>query len=114
MGANSLLDLVVFGRACAKKIAEVNKPGEKIRDLSENAGDWSVANLDKLRHANGQTTVADLRLDLQKNMQNHAAVFRTGPVLKEGVEKVAKVYQGMKDLKVTTNSGNSAKSKLSK
>lgn len=59
-----------------------------------------MVNLDKLRYANGSTKVADLRLKMQKTMQNHAAVFRTGDVLKEGVQKLDKVYDEMKDLKV--------------
>ncbi|CAL8144163.1 unnamed protein product [Orchesella dallaii] len=100
LGANSLLDLVVFGRACAKTIAEENKPGQTIGALKDSAGDFSVDNLDKLRHANGSISVADLRLKMQKTMQAHAAVFRTGPVLEEGVHKIADVYQGLKDLKL--------------
>ncbi len=80
LGANSLLDLVVFGRACAKTIAEVSKPGEKVGDLSSNAGEESVANLDKIRFADGSTPTADLRLQMQRTMQTHAAVFRTGDV----------------------------------
>jgi len=80
LGANSLLDLVVFGRACAKTIAEESKPGEKILDLSPNAGEASVANVDNLRFANGTTPTAAMRLRMQKTMQNHAAVFRTGNV----------------------------------
>lgn len=60
----------------------------------------SVANLDKLRNANGSITTADLRLKMQKTMQHHAAVFRDGPVLKEGVEKMTDIYQQFKDVKV--------------
>lgn len=100
LGANSLLDIVVFGRACAKTIAEQNKPGESIRSLSAGAGEASVANLDKIRHADGSIPTADLRLKMQKTMQGHAAVFRTGSVLKEGVEKMDNVYTELKDLKV--------------
>jgi len=92
--------LVVFGRACAKKIAAENKPGEKIGELKDNAGEFSVANLDKLRHANGQHTVADLRLKMQKTMQTHAAVFRTGAVLQDGVQKMDGIYKGLFDLKL--------------
>merc|ERR1719219_1240771 len=69
LGANSLLDLVVFGRACAKTIAEESKPGDTIGELSESAGEASVANLDKLRFASGSTPTADLRLKMQKTMQ---------------------------------------------
>jgi len=101
LGANSLLDLVVFGRACSKTIAEENKPGDKVRELSANAGEASVANLDKLRFSNGSTPTAQLRLAMQKTMQNHAAVFRTGTVLKEGVEKMEKLDKDMEDLKVS-------------
>jgi len=101
LGANSLLDLVVFGRACSKTIAEENKPGDKVRELSANAGEASVANLDKVRFANGSTPTAQLRLAMQKTMQNHAAVFRTGDVLKEGVEKMEQMDKQMEDLKVS-------------
>ena len=80
LGANSLLDLVVFGRACAKTIAEESKPGDAVRELSDNAGESSVANIDKLRYNNGSTPTATLRLAMQKTMQQHAAVFRTGTV----------------------------------
>ena len=66
----------------------------------QDAGEFSVANLDKLRHADGNTTTAELRLAMQKTMQNNAAVFRTGDVLKEGVEKITQVYKHMDDLKV--------------
>jgi len=100
LGANSLLDLVVFGRACAKTIAAENKPGDSIKTLSPTAGEASIANLDKLRHANGSSSTADLRLKMQKTMQNHAAVFRTGPVLKEGVQKMDALYKEMNDLKM--------------
>ncbi|CAG0920679.1 unnamed protein product [Notodromas monacha] len=101
LGANSLLDLVIFGRACAHAISQENKPGEKIGDLSPNAGEASVSNMDKLRFANGAIPTAALRLELQLAMQNHAAVFRTGDVLKEGVVQVSKAYGKMKDLKVS-------------
>uniref|UniRef100_A0A8C9X965 Succinate dehydrogenase [ubiquinone] flavoprotein subunit, mitochondrial n=1 Tax=Sander lucioperca TaxID=283035 RepID=A0A8C9X965_SANLU len=84
LGANSLLDLVVFGRACALTIAEEHKPGEKLSPLTPSAGEESVANLDKLRFANGSLRTSEIRLNMQKTMQAHAAVFRTGPVLKEG------------------------------
>merc|ERR1712038_1356932 len=100
LGANSLLDLVIFGRACAIGISEAHKPGDKILEFNPNAGESSVANIDKLRHANGSTPTADLRLKMQKTMQTHAAVFRTGDVLQEGVEKMKDVWKGLSDLKV--------------
>uniref|UniRef100_W5MSQ5 succinate dehydrogenase n=1 Tax=Lepisosteus oculatus TaxID=7918 RepID=W5MSQ5_LEPOC len=99
LGANSLLDLVVFGRACALTIAETCKPGETLPSLKPNAGEESVANLDKVRFANGSTRTSEIRLNMQKTMQAHAAVFRTGPVLKEGCEKLDAVFKSMDDIK---------------
>lgn len=83
LGANSLLDIVVFGRACAHAIAKDSTPGEATRPLPPNAGEESIENLDKLRFAEGAIPVADLRLNMQRTMQEHAAVFRTGDVLEE-------------------------------
>ena len=69
--------------------------------FSQNAGEESVANIDKLRHSNGQVPTSDLRLRMQKVMQNHAAVFRDGPVLEEGVEKINNLMdEMMNDIKV--------------
>ncbi|KAL8567383.1 hypothetical protein ACOMHN_001771 [Nucella lapillus] len=101
LGANSLLDLVVFGRACANTIIAENKPGESIAPIKQNAGEASVANLDRLRHANGSTSTADLRLDMQKTMQNHAGVFRDGPTMQAGCAKMDEIYKKMDDLKVS-------------
>lgn len=101
LGANSLLDLVVFGRACAHSIAEIDKPGEKLPELSSNAGEASIANLDKLRYANGSIPTAKLRLKMQRDMQEHAAVFRTDSLLKEGCIKMQKNFDMLKDLKVS-------------
>lgn len=103
LGANSLLDLVVFGRACAIGISEDHKPGDSVGALSPNAGEASVANLDKVRFASGSIPTADLRLRMQKTMQKHAAVFRDGETLKEGVEKMKGVWSDMSDLKVHDN-----------
>jgi len=100
LGANSLLDLVVFGRACAHDIAEQHRPGDPIGELSENAGEASVANIDKLRFANGHASTAAVRLNMQKTMQNHAAVFRTGEVLQEGCKKMADLWPKMNDIKL--------------
>ncbi|CAF5093733.1 unnamed protein product, partial [Rotaria magnacalcarata] len=100
LGANSLLDLVVFGRACAKTITAENKPGEKFGELPSNAGESSIANLDKLRNANGSISTAELRLKMQKTMQAHAAVFRDGDTLKKGCKAMDDVFQLQKDLKL--------------
>lgn len=100
LGANSLLDLVVFGRACANFISKFNKPDETLPELPLNAGEESVANLDKIRYSNGSTPTADLRMNMQKTMQEHAAVFRTGTVLAEGCRKIDDIYSQTEDLKL--------------
>uniref|UniRef100_A0A7N8YDU0 Succinate dehydrogenase [ubiquinone] flavoprotein subunit, mitochondrial n=1 Tax=Mastacembelus armatus TaxID=205130 RepID=A0A7N8YDU0_9TELE len=99
LGANSLLDLVVFGRACALTIAEQHKPGEKLSPLKPSAGEESVSNLDKLRFASGSLRTSEIRLNMQKTMQAHAAVFRTGSILKEGCDKMDAIYQTLDDIK---------------
>ncbi|CAG9864421.1 unnamed protein product [Phyllotreta striolata] len=104
LGANSLLDLVVFGRACALTIAQENKPDEAIGSIKDNAGEESVANLDWCRYAKGAISTAALRLQMQRTMQTHAAVFRTEETLKEGVVKMQGLYGKLGDLKVTDNS----------
>lgn len=101
LGANSLLDIVVFGRACAHTIAQQCRPGDKVPELPNNAGEESVANLDRLRNANGSQSVAKIRLDMQKTMQQHAAVFRTGESLQEGCKKMDVVYKSVDDIKVS-------------
>lgn len=68
--------------------------------LMQNAGEESIANIDKLRFSNGTVPTADLRLDMQKNMQLYAAVFRTGTTLEEGCKKMQDVYSKLKDIKV--------------
>ncbi|XP_023211529.1 succinate dehydrogenase [ubiquinone] flavoprotein subunit, mitochondrial-like [Centruroides sculpturatus] len=100
LGANSLLDLVVFGRACAHTISELNKPGESIPELKPNSGEESIANLDTIRNANGSILTSQLRLKMQKTMQMHAAVFRTGESLQEGCKKMNEIFSEQKDLKL--------------
>jgi succinate dehydrogenase / fumarate reductase flavoprotein subunit len=104
LGSNSLLDLVVFGRAAAHRAAELVKPGQKHRPLPDGAGDEAVARLDRLRHANGGTPTAELRLAMQKTMQNHAAVFRTGEVMAEGIAKLKDIVDGFDDVRVSDRS----------
>ncbi len=104
LGTNSLLDLVVFGRAAAHRAAETVKPGATQAPLPAGAGDASLARFDKLRHANGATPVAELRDQLQRTMQGHAAVFRNSKSLTEGVEKMGKLWAGQADLKVADRS----------
>lgn len=104
LGANSLLDIVVFGRACALRIADLHKPGASQAELPKNAGAESIAALDKLRYADGEVPTADLRMEMQQTMQQHAAVYRTADVLKEGAIKMDAIVQKMPDVKTTDRS----------
>lgn len=82
-------------------IAKLAKPGDSVPDLPKDGGEASIANVDKLRHANGDISTAELRLQMQKTMQKHAAVFRRGDVLQEGVKKLADLYKQQSHLKVS-------------
>ncbi|QWT21759.1 succinate dehydrogenase flavoprotein subunit [Bacillus sp. NP157] len=104
LGSNSLLDLVVFGRAVANRCAEVIKPGTAHPDLPANALDKVLGRFDAIRYANGGTPTAAIRAEMQKTMQNDAAVFRTGETLVEGSQKISDVYSKFKDVKVTDRS----------
>jgi len=104
LGANSLLDIVVFGRACANRINEIAKPGDTLKPLPADAGDASVANLDRLRYSKGPLPTADIRGDLQRTMQNHAAVFRVQDKLAEGCVKIDEVCKSMADVGITDRS----------
>ncbi|CAH8646474.1 unnamed protein product [Schistosoma mattheei] len=105
LGANSLLDIVVFGRACALDIAAKNKPGDAGPELKPDTGEVSIANYEKLRTANGNYPIAQVRLEMQRTMQEYAAVFRDGPTLKEGCRKMYELYASrMNDLKVSDRS----------
>lgn len=104
LGANSLLDLVVFGRACALHIAETLQPGKPLPPLSAHTGEESLANFDRLRHARGQAPTATIRLAMQKCMQNNAGVFRTQDTLEEGVQRIDQIATVMKDIAVSDNS----------
>jgi len=95
LGSNSLIDLVVFGRAAAMRAAELVKPGTPHEEVSETETEKCLARFDKLRNANGETSTAELRLSMQKIMQSKCAVFRTDKTLKEGVDEIRKVYDGM-------------------
>lgn len=104
LGSNSLLDLVVFGRSAARRCGELLKPGTPHKPLPKNAGDESLARLDKLRKADGERPTAEIRLDMQRTMQSHAAVFRTGEVMQEGVEKLGEVAASFAQVKVSDRS----------
>ncbi len=104
LGSNSLLDLVVFGRAAAIQAAKVITPGASHKRLPADAGSNSLERLDRLRNAKGATRTSALRLNMQKTMQEHCAVFRTSKLLKEGVDKMGKLFGGRADLGVADRS----------
>ena len=104
LGSNSLLDLVVFGRAAAQHCAETMQPGARHKPLGPDAGQNSVERIDRLRNADGGRSTADIRLEMQRTMQNHAAVFRTGDSLAEGITKLKATYETFADVKVTDRS----------
>ncbi len=105
LGSNSLLDLVVFGRAAAHRAAElVREEGANHRRLPSDSADQALSRLDRLRHAKGSRKTADVRLEMQKHMQNYAAVFRTGETLEEGCGKVADVFAAFSDVSVSDRS----------
>ena len=104
LGSNSLLDLVVFGRAAAKRAAEMVKPGEPHKPLPASAADSALARLDRLRHAKGGTPTAALRNDMQRAMQDNCAVFRTADVLEEGCQKVDKIFARSDEIAVSDRS----------
>ena len=97
LGTNSLLDLVVFGRAAALRAAETLKPGSSQAPLSRTSGDKALARLDRARNAKGGTPIAALRGELQQVMQQHAAVYRNADSLQEGVVKMRNLWSGMGD-----------------
>jgi succinate dehydrogenase / fumarate reductase flavoprotein subunit len=104
LGSNSLLDLVVFGRAAAHFCAETMQPGARHSTLPDDAGQNSVAKIDAMRNASGSKRTADIRLEMQKIMQNHAAVFRTGDSLSEGAALLQKTYDSFADVHVSDRS----------
>ncbi|ABM60839.1 succinate dehydrogenase flavoprotein subunit [Halorhodospira halophila] len=105
LGSNSLLDLVVFGRAAAHRAAEViGGRGKPHAPLPAGAADLALQRLDRLRRANGSKPTAQLRREMQNTMQNYAAVFRTGDVLEQGCNRMDDVFRGFADVGVTDRS----------
>ena len=100
LGSNSLIDLVIFGRAAARRCGELIEPGSSSRPLAASAGEEAVARIDRLRHADGSLPTARIRLDMQRTMQDHAAVFRTAESLEEGIEKLDQVFASFADVRV--------------
>jgi len=104
LGSNSLIDLVVFGRAAAKRAAELVKPGTPHEEISKTETDKCLDRFEKLRNGNGNNKTADLRLAMQKTMQSKCAVFRTEKTLKEGVNEIRKPFNGMDSISVKDKS----------
>ena len=104
LGSNSLIDLVVFGRAAALRCSETVKPGKIAEELPKDAGKNSIARLNKFRNATGDVPTSELRLSMQKTMQNNCAVFRTQDVLEEGRELITKVYNDLPNIGISDRS----------
>jgi succinate dehydrogenase / fumarate reductase, flavoprotein subunit len=104
LGSNSLIDLVVFGRATGKRIAEIVKPDTKHAPLPADSATPALARVDKFRHANGASRTAAIRLDMQRTMQKHAAVFRDTALLDEGKILIDKVAARIADVAVSDRS----------
>ena len=104
LGTNSLLDLVVFGRAAALRAKDLIKKGAPHRPLPKDAADLALSRLERLRNANGSLTTAQIRKSMQRTMQNDAAVFRTTKTLKEGCDKLDQIAASLRDIKVSDRS----------
>ncbi|MBS0477864.1 MAG: succinate dehydrogenase flavoprotein subunit [Proteobacteria bacterium] len=104
LGSNSLIDLVVFGRATGKRIAEILKPNTSHSAPVTAADEKTIARLDHFRNASGAKPTAEIRLDMQRTMQKHCAVFRDTALLNEGVDHMDAVYKSMADVGITDRS----------
>ncbi len=104
LGSNSLIDLVVFGRASGLRCAEIVEPNQPHADWTNGAGDAALERLDHFRHSAGGTPTAQLRLKMQRTMQTNCAVFRTGEILDEGHDLIHEVWGGTEDIAVTDRS----------
>src|SRR5207244_3265032 len=101
LGSNSLIDLVVFGRAVGLHCAETLKTGATQPEIKPAWSDAHLARFDRLRNASGATPTAQLRIEMQTAMQEDAAVFRTGESLKSGVARLHTVHEKRRDLRVS-------------
>ena len=104
LGSNSLIDLIVFGKAAAKRAAELIKKNTPHEEIPKSETDKSLDRFDKLRNGNGSNKTSELRLSMQKTMQSKCAVFRTAKTLKEGVEEIKKPFNGMQSISVKDKS----------
>ena len=104
LGSNSLIDLVVFGRATGLRIKDTLKPGTSHAPLPKGSEELAIGRLDKFRHASGSSPTAEVRLEMQRTMQKHCAVFRDNALLSEGQEKIAATYGRMADIGIVDRS----------
>ena len=104
LGTNSLLDIVVFGRAAAHRAVDTMKPGESLPPLPESVTQKAIDRFDRIRHSKGDVSTAELRLDMQKAMQKHAAVFRNTEILDEGVKKLCDIAMDMNNISIQDKS----------
>jgi succinate dehydrogenase / fumarate reductase flavoprotein subunit len=104
LGTNSLLDLVVFGRAAAERAAEIVEPGSQPSALQASATDLALARFDRIRHATGRLKTGEIRVSMQRVMQDHCSVFRSADVLEDGVSKMTTVTDALGDLAVADRS----------
>ncbi|WP_307118000.1 succinate dehydrogenase flavoprotein subunit [Sphingomonas kyeonggiensis] len=104
LGSNSLIDLVVFGRATGLRLKEIVKPGTKHNELPKGSEEFALSRLDHFRNAKGEKPTAQIRADMQKTMQRHCAVFRDSALLAEGVEHMKEVYKGFQDVGIQDRS----------
>ncbi len=104
LGSNSLIDLVVFGRAAAIRCGELIKSGDRLAPFAADAGEEAIARVDRLRNADGSAPTAQIRLSMQRVMQNHAAVFRTGESLQAGIDALEPIFASFADVSVADRS----------
>jgi len=104
LGTNSLLDIVVFGRAAALRAAEKIRPGSSQPPLPKDSADLALSRLDRLRNADGSKSTAEIGLDMQKSMQTNAAVFRTQEVLEEGCREIDRIWETLSDIRLSDRS----------
>jgi succinate dehydrogenase / fumarate reductase flavoprotein subunit len=104
LGSNSLIDLVVFGRATGHRLRDTIKPGEAHEELPKDSADFALGRLDRFRNASGSKPTAQVRTEMQRAMSAHAAVFRTDELMAEGKAKLAEIYASMQDISVTDRS----------
>lgn len=104
LGTNSLLDLVVFGRAAALRAAEVIKPGMPFKPLPKNSADFALSRLDRLRQSSGNLKTGEIRVDMQKTMQKHCGVFRKEEIMKKGVKELTRVVKSLEHIALADRS----------